>query len=721
MSWFSDFVDSLRDAFSGGDRDDGGSDRAPTTSPRPTPRPTPPPSFADDDDDDGGVYQGPMITGGPGYTQDISQQTVDRDTGFITEDRGAQDIAPPPPPPPAATYVGPMPDGTAGYTQDTSLMDVDEDTGFITEDRGAPDTGYTPRTDLVVPSTGIETLLPPPPPPPVFVPPRVVDEFSGLPPFMTDPMYISPAGPTDAARAPALPTTPAPVNFIPSLDLRDTSGSLLPPARGTTGPGQVDPRFTASTTSRGDFFEQMYGYDPVTATADQVAAMPVQELSDFLLATGRTQEAGALLAGRPESVLPVDSRGTFGVTGQVPAGTAGAAPLQDIYMAGDVGLTNVPVTTTFAQVPGGLPPLRGEVTPGGGITELAPAFTADQIAAIRGAETIRVPGGTQVVQTGRTPAAPAIDLGLTPVDVATPVTIVSGGGGGTPGGGSGTGILQNIGAVSEEVTPSRGSPAGIEGLLERSPTLGQPAATTVPQASDIIVPGVETSPTVTREPPPPLAPPGGEETPTVDITPAPRDEVGGDTEAEEDVEVTVDTGAGSQIGVDEDTGTGREEEGGAPGGTGGEGTGEGVEVDIGAGEGEGTGTGGEGGGEGTGTGTGTGAGEGEGTGTGTGGGTGAGTGTGTGDGTGEDGGETEEVDTEVVIEEEMDEDEEPPVEEEEEPGFECPPGFRRVQMANGGFTCVPEMVRPRVGPYTGTVDVSGLQGRTVFRPGTRRG
>jgi hypothetical protein len=64
--------------------------------------------------------------------------------------------------------------------------------------------------------------------------------------------------------------------------------------------------------------------------------------------------------------------------------------------------------------------------------------------------------------------------------------------------------------------------------------------------------------------------------------------------------------------------------------------------------------------------------------------------------------------------------EEEVAEEEEEPPFECPPGFRRVQMANGGFTCVPEMARPRAGPFTGTVDVSGLEGRTVFRPGTGR-
>jgi hypothetical protein len=104
--------------------------------------------------------------------------------------------------------------------------------------------------------------------------------------------------------------------------------------------------------------------------------------------------------------------------------------------------------------------------------------------------------------------------------------------------------------------------------------------------------------------------------------------------------------------------------------------------------------------------------------------------------TGGEGGE----DTEVAVEVEPDEDGECPpgfvrrlvdgqytcvpeeeevLEEEEEPAFECPPGFRRVQMANGGFTCVPETTRPRVGPFTQTVDVSGLAGRTVFRPGTR--
>ena len=44
MSWFSDFVDSIRDAFSGNNRSDtsssNGSDRAPSSSPRPTQKPS---------------------------------------------------------------------------------------------------------------------------------------------------------------------------------------------------------------------------------------------------------------------------------------------------------------------------------------------------------------------------------------------------------------------------------------------------------------------------------------------------------------------------------------------------------------------------------------------------------------------------------------------------------------------------------------------------------
>jgi hypothetical protein len=61
--------------------------------------PPPPPSGPRatdvyDSGDDDFTYQGPTFTG-PGYTQDVTQMDVDRDTGFITDDRGV-DYTPPP-------------------------------------------------------------------------------------------------------------------------------------------------------------------------------------------------------------------------------------------------------------------------------------------------------------------------------------------------------------------------------------------------------------------------------------------------------------------------------------------------------------------------------------------------------------------------------------------------------------------------------------------------
>jgi len=63
--------------------------------------------------------------------------------------------------------------------------------------------------------------------------------------------------------------------------------------------------------------------------------------------------------------------------------------------------------------------------------------------------------------------------------------------------------------------------------------------------------------------------------------------------------------------------------------------------------------------------------------------------------------------------------EEEALEEEEEPEIECPPGYRKVQMPNGGFTCVPELARPTVGPRTGEVSVAQLEGYTPYRPGSQ--
>lgn len=631
-----------------------------------------------------------------------------------------------------SVFEGPMLDGTAGFTQDTSLQTVDPTTGFITEDQGAP--SYVPP-DLSAVFTAPTGAL---------TPTQIEVQQAGI--VQQQQAYNEMLERARAARS--LPTTPV------SPLLANELGSFLPPARDRSGItsigydiGQIDPGLARAAGIEDG--QPAFGQTTGRSTIESLYGLPEMEditpsidnLADLTLATGRLDQTQQLLEARPDLVLAPPAQQTVVATGQVPVGTPRTAP-QDVYMANEVQtlIESSPQARQVYDTMGLTPFVAGTYSIGlasgtqseptqiinyrdqqGNVYSQAEALDRLQTA---GAQTTTLPGGYTAIAPldVTTPTIPALDLGLTPVDVAIPVTTApggGGGGGGTRGGGAGRGDPRDFGFVAEEAAASRGSPAGLEGLLERSPTLGQPATTTVPQASDIVMPGVETSPTISREPPPEMVPPGGEEAPSVDVTIAPRDEVGGEPEAAEEVEVQVDTGEDTRIGVEEDTGTGLEEAGAPGGAEGDEGAGEGVEVDVGAGEDEGAGTGGEGGGEGTGEGTGTGAGEGEGTGTGTGGGEGAGEGTGVGDGTGAGEGDGEpsgEEDTEVVVDEE---EEELPVEEEEEPAFECPPGFRRVQMANGGFTCVPEMVRPRVGPYTGTVDVSALEGRTVFRPGTR--
>jgi hypothetical protein len=147
-------------------------------------------------------FEGPMPGGQAGYMQDVSRIGVDRDTGFLTGEYRDDDDGfgmttgtpldtsagiesllwlrldefsglPPSmtdptftyasPPVSEPTYQGPTFTGP-GYTQDVTQMDVDRDTGFITEDRGVD---YTPPAPAVA-----------------------VDEFSSLPPSMTDQFYV---------------------------------------------------------------------------------------------------------------------------------------------------------------------------------------------------------------------------------------------------------------------------------------------------------------------------------------------------------------------------------------------------------------------------------------------------------------------------------------------------------------------------------------------------
>ena len=544
---------------------------------------------------------------------------------------------------------------------------------------------------------GIETLAPPPPSLPRTGITTIAPPTGALTPAQAEVQasgiqeqqrayqdMLARAQAADAARAPALPTTPA-----PSIGIRDQSDSLLPPERDRTstvsigyGPGQVDPTLARAAdvregqpafgqTTGPSTIETLYGVGNIL----DLAPAP-ENLTDLTLATGRFADTQQLLQARPDLVLPPSPQQTVMGTGMAPAGT----PPRDIYITDevqtlieaspqartvyqDLGIRSVPVFDAATGAPSGL----------SYFDQTGNRLSAQQVtAALQSAPTTTLPGGyTAIAPVGATmPVAPVIDLGLTPVELALPVTTAPGGGGG----------------VSRPLAPT---PSGIESLMDRSPTLGRPAATTVPQAADIVMPATDTAVTPSR--PSELTPPEEDVAPTVDITvPEAEEGVAVDVETPAPTEEElVEAGWGWDRNNDGEVSLGERLsdmlDGGGKGQSGDQFEGGGVLSDIGNFLG----------------GPGTGEGEGE----------GAGTGSGSGGG--------DEPPVEVEIPDEDAAPEQAPVAE-EEPSFECPPGFRRVQMANGGFTCVPEMVRPRVGPYTQPVSVAPLAGRTPFRPGTRR-
>lgn len=634
----------------------------------------------------------PPVSTAPTYTP--------RDDTFVDSILSVDDIlAPTAPLEDDAVFQGPTLEGP-GYTQDPNItVDVDPDTGFITSETISAPSGILTTQQAVDQAAEIRAQQ---------------QAYQDM---------LARAQAAEAARQPATPVTPAPVDFVPSTDLRDDVGSLLPPVRSPSGlasigfeEGQIDPSLARAAgiqegqpafgqTTAADTLTRLYGGDPFDVSPEN--------LTDLALATGRTQDVQQLIQARPDLVFPPPTAPLVMGTGQVPAGTPGATGLQDVFGLDEV---QMPLDASFEsrQVYEslGLTPFQvGTVSESGQATPVvnyrdaqgriySQAEARDFLRA-RGAQTTTLPGGYVPIAPLTSPAIPAIDLGITPVEIALPV-VSTGTPGGGPRGGPGRGDPRDFGFSAEEAAAAAqrtASPAGIEGLLDRSPTLGQPAATTVPQAADIIMPGVETSPSVEVEAPTPLVAPGGETAPEVDLTVPPPEVVGGEPDAAEDVEVTVDTGVEDNLGDDTEgfgydmNGDGRISlterigdmlDGGGPGQSGDQFEGGGVLSDIGNALG----------------------------------GPGTGTGAGPGDGDGTGGGQEPDVEVEIP-DEDAGPEEELPVEE-EEPSFECPPGFRRVQMANGGFTCVPEMVRPRVGPYTQPVSVAPLAGRTPFRPGTRR-
>jgi hypothetical protein len=565
---------------------------------------------------------------------------------------------------------------------------------------------YTPRTDTFVESfTDIADVMPPPttsatvigPPTGALTPAQQAAQQSGI--AAQQQAYqdmLARAQAAQAARQEPAPFTPVPTDFVPSIDLLDSSGSLLPPERdraGTVsigyGPGQVDPALARAAgvqegqpafgqTTGPSTIEALYGVENVL----DLAPTP-ENLADLTLGTGRFADTQQLLQGRPDLVLAPSTGSVVMGTGQVPAGTPGVVdpsqtfemdklqvlPVDMSYQAQTVyqnlGLTPFQVGTVSQN--GQTTPVFNYRDPQGRVYSAAEARDFLQS---RGAQTTTLPGGYFSVAPAVAPIAPVIDLGISPVSVALPVTTVPGGG------------------APAQTTVSQ--PAGIETIMDRSPTLGQPASTTVPQAADIVMPQIDRG--VSTEQPVQISTPTEDLPPTVEVA-APEledtgEEVAVDVEAPAPTEQELveqgwgwDKNGDGKISLGERLGDMLD--GGGKNQSGEEFEGGGVLSDIGNFL----------GGPGTGEGAGPGAGGGEGP-------------------------DADQEMTEVVVDETPDE-EQPPVTE-EEPSFECPTGFRRVQMPNGGFTCVPEMVRPRVAPYTQPVSVAPLAGRTPFRPGARR-
>lgn len=573
---------------------------------------------------------------------------------------------------------------------------------------------YTPRTDTFVESfTDIADVMPPPttsatvigPPTGALTPAQQAAQQSGI--AAQQRAYqdmLARAQAAQAARQEPAPFTPVPTDFVPSIDLLDSSGSLLPPERdraGTVsigyGPGQVDPALARAAgvqegqpafgqTTGPSTIEALYGVENVL----DLAPTP-ENLADLTLGTGRFADTQQLLQARPDLVLPPTDTSFVVPYGASPAGTPGISPISEFVFPDEVktlldaspqarqvyeslGLTPFQVGTIQNSLTGSATPVTNYRDAQGRTYSIAEAV---DLLRSQGAQSTTLPGGyipiTPLDTTG--PIAPVIDLGLAPVNMATPVTIAPGGG--APGGGAPaqTGVSQ---------------PAGIETIMDRSPTLGQPASTTVPQAADIVMPQIDRG--VSTEQPVQISTPTEDLPPTVEVA-APEledtgEEVAVDVEAPVPTEQELveqgwgwDKNGDGKISLGERLGDMLD--GGGKNQSGEEFEGGGVLSDI------GNFLGGPGTGEGAGP-----------------------------DAGGGEGPDADQEMTEVVVDETPDE-EQPPVTE-EEPSFECPTGFRRVQMPNGGFTCVPEMVRPRVAPYTQPVSVAPLAGRTPFRPGARR-
>lgn len=193
------------------------------------------------------------------------------------------------------------------------------------------------------------------------------------------------------------------------------------------------------TTSPVDTFIDRYGYDPNNPSEEDLAGASLEELADAALATGRPELASDILAGVPGAMLPPVSGGTTIAVGEAPAGTGVTSP-EDIYMSDEIATlieaspearlayVNLGLEPFYVGTAGGLPVTNYRDAQGNVYSEM------EAMDLLSGSPTVTVPGGTTVVAPVDTTApGPLEDVRLQPVDVATPVTVVPGGGGGEDG------------------------------------------------------------------------------------------------------------------------------------------------------------------------------------------------------------------------------------------------------------------------------------------------
>jgi hypothetical protein len=114
----------------------------------------------------------------------------------------------------------------------------------------------------------------------------------------------------------------------------------------TTSSGRGDPRdfgFVAEDaaasrpgqTGPTDTFQELYGYDPSSISAEDARNLSGAELADLLLATN-SPLGGDLIGARPDFFLPPNDSETVVGTGQVPAGTPGAGSSANVLSPDEV-------------------------------------------------------------------------------------------------------------------------------------------------------------------------------------------------------------------------------------------------------------------------------------------------------------------------------------------------------------------------------------------------